>query len=100
MLNPRRIAFFLTAVLAVAAGAHANVTLPDVLGDSMVLQSGHGVPIWGTANPGEAITVRFANQTKKTVAGADGKWRATLDALRVNATPRELTVSGHNTVTL
>jgi sialate O-acetylesterase len=95
------ILFAFAAVLALSAGvARANVKLPDVLGDSMVLQQGHTVPVWGTADPGEEVTVRFASQTKKTKADADGKWRVNLDALRASSTPAVLTVTGKNTIEL
>src|SRR5919197_401313 len=83
-----------------AAAARANVTLPDVLGDSMVLQRERAVPVWGTADPGEEVSVRFAGQTKKTTAGADGSWRVYLDPLRASATPAALTVAGKNTIEL
>src|SRR5919205_809407 len=80
--------------LCAAAEVRAEVRLPDVLSDSMVLQRGVRVPVWGTASPGEAVTVSFAGQTKKTAAGADGRWRVWLDPLRANATPAVLTVNG------
>ena len=85
-------------VLGSAASARAQVTLPDVLSDSMVLQRGVRVPVWGTAAPGEAVTVSFAGQTKKTTAGAEGRWRVWLDPLRANATPQVLRVTGKNKV--
>lgn len=92
---------FSTALLfASAVTTRANVTLPDVLSDSMVLQRGAHVPVWGKADPGEAVTVGFAGQTKKTVAGADGSWRVNLDPLKANPTPATLTVSGKNRIEL
>jgi sialate O-acetylesterase len=92
---------FTTAlVLASAPAARADVQLPDVLSDSMVLQRGVRVPVWGTASPGEAVTVSFAGQTKRTTAGGDGRWRVWLDPLKANATPAVLTVSGRNKIEL
>jgi sialate O-acetylesterase len=105
--NSKRIAqataFLFAAALAVlgsAARVRADVSLPDVLSDSMVLQRGVRVPVWGRAEPGEAVTVGFAGQTKKATAGADGRWRVWLDPLRANATAQVLTVSGKNRVEL
>ena len=92
--------FALALLFASAADVRAEVTLPDVLSDSMVFQRGVRVPIWGTASPGEAVTVSFAGQTKKTTAGADGRWRLWLDPLRANATPQVLTVTGKNKIEL
>src|SRR5262245_3508409 len=67
--------------------AAANVTLPDVINSSMVLQRDRPVSIWGQADPGESVTVRFGDQIKTVVAGADGKWSVRLNALHANATP-------------
>jgi sialate O-acetylesterase len=75
--------------------------LPHVFGDHMVLQTGQRVPIWGWAAPGEQVTVAFAGQTKSTVAAvSDGAWKIYLDPLAVSSEPRDLTVTGTDSVTL
>ena len=61
--------------LTVSLGAgvtHAEVSLPAVIGDNMVLQQGRPVPIWGTAAPGEEISVAFGAEQVKAKAGANG----------------------------
>src|SRR2546425_7570468 len=83
-----------------AAVGRANVVLPDVIGDAMVLQCDRPVPIWGHADAGEAVTVRFAGQFKKTSAGANGQWRVQLDPLHTNAVAATMTISGKNTIKL
>jgi sialate O-acetylesterase len=83
-----------------ASEARAAVSLPDVLSDSMVLQRGVRVPVWGRAEPGEAVTVSFKGQTKRTTTSADGRWRVWLDPLKANATPAVLTVAGSNRIEL
>lgn len=101
MRLPRRSAsafFALFTLFAVAA--HAEVSLPKVLGDHLVLQRDRAVPVWGRATPGEKVTVRFAGQEKSATADADGHWRISLDALTASATPRDLTVAAINTLTL
>lgn len=60
--------------------------------DHLVLQREKPVPIWGTADPAEKITVTFANQTKTTEANAQGQWRVTLDPMPASSEPRELTL--------
>jgi sialate O-acetylesterase len=80
--------------------AQANVSLPDVLGGAMVLQRDRAVPIWGKADPGEAVTVRFGKQNKKTVADGEGTWRVNLDPMTANASPQTMTISGRNTIEL
>ena len=91
--------FFATWVLlSVVATANAKVTLPDVFGSHMVLQRDMPVPIWGKAKKGEKITVNFRDQTKTTVADADGNWSVKLDPLEADG-PDTLTVTGSDTVT-
>ena len=55
-------------LLSPAAVAQASVVLPDVISDGMVMQQGRAVPIWGKADPGEQVTVRFAGQAKRAIA--------------------------------
>ena len=93
-----RIACGCAAVALVTAAAWARVTVPDILSDGMVLERDARVPVWGTADPGEVVTVRFAGQVKKTAAGPDGKWRVELLRLRASAQPQTLTISGSNTI--
>src|SRR5438552_15819573 len=88
------------AILLVAPAARANVAVPDVIGNAMVLQRDQAVPIWGTADPGEAVVVKFASQTWNTKAGSDGKWQVTLSSMPASATPGTMTISGNNTITL
>ena len=79
--------------------AGADVQLPAVIGSHMVLQRGASVPIWGTAAPGEKITVTFRDQHKTAEADAQGKWLVKLDPLKVGD-PATLTVAGSNTLTV
>jgi sialate O-acetylesterase len=59
----------------------AAITLPRVFGDHMVLQRDMPAPIWGTAAPGETVTVKFRDQTKTATADAQGTWRLALEPL-------------------
>ncbi len=67
----RRVA---VVALALFAGAEllAEVRLPSVFSNYMVLQRDCSVPVWGWANAGEQVTVSFAGQTKNTTADDDG----------------------------
>jgi sialate O-acetylesterase len=69
------------------------VKLPRIIGDNMVLQRDQALPIWGPAEKGEEITVKIADQTVTTKAGADGKWKVSLKKLKVGD-PLEMTVRG------
>jgi sialate O-acetylesterase len=94
--------FFLSVAvifLASAAG-YANVVLPDVISNGMVLQRDRPVPIWGQADPGEVVTVSFAGRSAKAIAGPDGKWQVRLGPFHVNAKPANMTISGKNAIEL
>ena len=53
----------------------------NVFANDMVLQRNKPIPIFGTANANEEITVAFSKQTKKTKSDSDGKWKVVFDAL-------------------
>lgn len=76
----------------------AEVSLPSVFSDHMVLQRGVKVPVFGFANPGEEIEVSFADQSAKTSADNAGKWRVDLPVMKASKEGRTLTVTGDNTV--
>lgn len=75
----------------------AEITLPKIFGDGMVLQRDMPVPVWGWAGKGEKVSVSFAGQVKTAEAGDDGKWMAIFDPLKVSSEPRIMTVSSSKT---
>ncbi len=84
--------------LALLAGPLlAEVKLASPFTDHMVLQRELPVPVWGTAAPGEKITVQFAGQKKSVDAGPDGRWRLDLKRLKASAESRLFTVTGSAT---
>lgn len=83
--------------VAVAPGARADVKLPAIFGDHMVVQAGKPVPIWGVADPGERVTVSAGGQSREVRADAAGGFRVDLDPIGL-AAPFSITVSGRNTV--
>ncbi|MFO0947306.1 MAG: sialate O-acetylesterase [Planctomycetota bacterium] len=94
---------WLMAWLAILMGgltAQADVRLPAIIGNNMVLQSDMPLPIWGWADPGEEVKVRLGSSEASTKAGPDGKWRVTLPAQKANAKPTEVTVTGKNSIKL
>lgn len=82
----------LSLSFAIALSAHAEVKVSRIFTPHMVLQRGMPVPVWGTAAPGEQVTVSFAGQTKTTKADDKGAWRVKLDALKANAEPQVLKI--------
>jgi sialate O-acetylesterase len=98
MKNALYVSATLLLTAACAVSASADVNMPAVFGDHMVLQRGIELPIWGTADPGEKVTVSFAGQTVSAQADADGKWMVRLASLEANSQPQTLTVKGNNTL--
>jgi len=81
-----------------AAPAWAEVKLPRILSDHMVLQREQPVTIWGWASPGERVTVLFSRQDVSATADEKGNWSVKLAAMKANAIAQDLTVNGRNTV--
>jgi len=90
----------ISAVFLCAVGAYADVKLPAIISNHMVLQADHTVPIWGWAEPGEEVTVSIAGQTLTAKADNDGRWSVKLAKLPAAAEPQTLTVKGKNTLTV
>ncbi|MEY3448692.1 MAG: hypothetical protein RL749_308, partial [Verrucomicrobiota bacterium] len=86
----------LLALLCLVAGQTlaAELRLPVLFSDHMILQRDKAVAVWGWADPGEAIAVEFAGQKKTTQADDAGRWSLRLDALAASAEGRALVVSG------
>lgn len=76
----------------------ANVLPNPLFSDNAVFQQNIAVPIWGTADRNENITVSFAGQTVSTIA-TNGHWTVKLNLLKAGG-PLELVIQGKNTVTL
>ena len=57
----------------------ANITLPKIFGDNMVLQRNKSIPLWGWGKPNEKITIRFNHQTKTVTTDLNGNWKVNLD---------------------
>jgi sialate O-acetylesterase len=92
----KTIALLFAAIIFTVA-SFANITLPKIFGDNMVLQRNKPISIWGWATAGEKLTIQFNKQTKSAVADSKGNWQVML--LPENAGgPFQLTVKGNNQV--
>jgi sialate O-acetylesterase len=90
----RLLAFAIVAtVFASRAVIAAELKLASPFSDHMVLEREQPVPFWGKADPGTAVTVTFAGQTRTATAGPDGRWRITLDPLAAASEGRSLVIS-------
>ncbi|MES2332129.1 MAG: sialate O-acetylesterase [Bacteroidota bacterium] len=91
---------FLTALIVCSFYfAFADTHPAKIFSDSMVLQRGIKIPVWGWADKGEKISVQFNKQNKTVTTGTDGKWRVDLDAEREGG-PYQMTIKGNNTISI
>lgn len=76
----------------------AQVKVPNIFNDHMVLQQKQYNPVWGTASKGEKINVTIGEQTHETTADTNGNWTVKLAPLNVGG-PYTLVIKGRNTLT-
>jgi len=106
-MNQKRVRFSETMVLSVfvilllvsAGAAWADIKLPAVISDNMVLQSNKKVSIWGWAEPGEEVMVGVSWHSMRwaVTADKDGKWKFKMNSPKTGG-PYEMTISGKNTI--
>jgi sialate O-acetylesterase len=79
--------------------ASAQIKLPRLIRDSMVLQRDTRLKLWGWASAGEKVAVSFRKKTYRTTTGADGKWTLFLPPQKAGG-PYTLQITGKNEITL
>lgn len=81
--------------------ASANVTLPNIFSDNMVLQRNSEVIFWGFANPQEevVITPSWNNETYKIKASNQAKWEIIIPTPKEGG-PYTITIKGYNEIVL
>jgi sialate O-acetylesterase len=93
------LAIILAALVAVPISVRADVTLPALLADHMVMQRGLPVHVWGIAAPHEAVSVTFRSETKSATADDDGRWSVYLAPGEAGG-PFQLTIKATNSIVL
>lgn len=89
-------------VLVVVGPARADVKVPTIFGDNMVLQRDVELPVWGQAAAGEKVTVSIGAASVSATADKNGAWAVKLPAMKCapKQTGATMTVKGTNTITL
>ena len=87
--------------LLVSNGIMANVTLPNIISDNMVLQRNSEVSIWGWANPGEEIKIVSSwNQQEYTVkTNNQANWQIKIKTSDAGG-PYTISIKGYNEIVL
>src|SRR5262249_48050125 len=78
--------------------AFAEVSLPKIFGDHMVLQQDSEVPIWGSATTGEKVVVTLGDSKAEAAGGADGRWLVRIKTPKAGGEPLVLKVEGSNAI--
>jgi len=94
---PLSLALLFIAALIPLSGGAAEIIMPSIFGDNMVLQRGMEIPVWGKAEADEPITVAIDTLTVHTTAGGDGTWSVRLPAMEAGG-PYEMLVAGNDSV--
>ncbi|MFM8215707.1 MAG: sialate O-acetylesterase, partial [Pirellula sp.] len=79
--------------------AMAEVKLPNIFTDSMVLQQKQENKIWGKDNPGQVVTISVGDKKVSATTDAAGNWEAKLPAMEIGE-PLTITVAGSSTKTI
>ena len=91
----RRLFFALLAWVGITDGlymvpnAHADVKVPAIFGDHMVLQRDAELKFWGWAEPGESVEIQIGASKSSTPADGEGKWRLELPAMVASKSPTD-----------
>ena len=97
-LQLMKLRLFLLSAVLLASPAWADVVLPPIISNHMVLQKTAKARIWGKAAPGEEVSVTLDKLTAKATAGPDGKWALLLNLGESKPGPFELVVQGKNRI--
>lgn len=102
MTKPRSLGVIpLCLLLVVTALASADVKLPSVIGDNMVLQQNTSASLWGWADAGEEISVKASwhAETVRTETSQSGKWLVKIPTPKASG-PHTITIAGNNSIEL
>ena len=89
----------LVALACTTLAAHADVTLPHLLADHMVIQRDRPVHLWGRAADGEQVSATLGADTQTTMADDIGRWSLYLKPPAAGG-PYEVTIKAHNAIVL
>lgn len=94
-----KLAFLVVLSFLLNISLWANVKLPALVGDNMVLQRDSKINLWGWADPGEKVGILFQNKQLTMKTGKDGKWTMVLPPHPAGG-PFEMIIKGKNTITI
>ena len=87
----KKILFFCATLFCLSA-AEAKITMPQLFQSGMVMQRGKAIPVWGKADAGETVTIRFNKKEYITTADTNGKWRVDLPKMKAGG-PYQMSIN-------
>ena len=94
----KRIVSILSLILLFQS-SFAQVKLPRLVRDSMILQRDTKIKIWGWSSPNEKIKINFNKKNFKTKADANGNWLVSLPAMKAGG-PYTMNIDANNHIAL
>ena len=95
----RKVIVTLACLILAGTYSSADVRLPALFSDNMVIQQKMKIPFWGWADPGERVIVEMGAFKAETVTNDEGRWKVRLGPLKAGG-PFELLVSGKNILSI
>ena len=86
--------FLFLGIVFLSCSLPAEIKLPSILGNNMVIQKDQPVNIWGQAEPNEKITVQLGEEIARATADNNGFWEVTLKSRKANGQSLQMTISG------
>ena len=86
-------------LIVICGTVDAEVRVPSIIGDNMVVQQGQKVRIWGTAQPAERVVISFAGTNATAKSNTKGQWQTLIGPFKAGG-PFTLTIKGSNTLIL
>lgn len=91
----KKLPYFIICLLFACNSLHAEIKLPRIVSDGMVLQRNQSLLIWGWAEPGEQVTINFRDKVYHTKTAKDKKWLIKIEPQQAGG-PYSMYIEGKN----
>lgn len=90
---------FIICLIAASSCLQADVSVPSLFSDHMVLQRNKPIQVWGWGDPGESVKVTLNGKSSRTKTGKDGKWKVDLPSMDAGG-PYVMQIAGNNNLNI
>lgn len=82
-------------IVCLTSSLQAQIIMPKIFGDHMILQRGINIPVWGKAKPGTVVQIKFSHHNVSTTSNDQGKWQLYIPMMEAGG-PFTMTVYQQN----